>query len=281
MDVLEYVKLNLKNESIISDDIVLARFCTVKNNYKHSSYVSSNLLNIVYKGKKILHTQDGNIEIKAGEAFFITKGEYIMSEVIGEDDYECLLIFFDHEKARKLISDLPFKLNNNNLNQTQNIFKFELIEPLQNTIDTLKTYLEDKPKFSDELINLKLKELIFLVLGSNMKDNFVRFCQNLTLNKTDLKSFMENNFEKNLSIEEYAKLSGRSLSGFKNEFKNIFEETPMQWVLKKRVEKADFLIHELGYDVGAAAIDVGFKTHAHFTRVYKKHYNKIPSLTDK
>jgi len=83
-----------------------------------------------------------------------------------------------------------------------------------------------------------------------------------------------------LTLEEYAKLSGRSLSGFKSEFKGIFEETPMQWVLKKRVQKADFLINELGYDIGTAALDVGFKTHAHFTRVYKKHYNKTPSLID-
>ena len=123
--------------------------------------------------------------------------------------------------------------------------------------------------------------MIFLILGSDLKDKFINFCQNLTLDKTDLKSFMENNFEKNLTLEEYAKLSGRSLSGFKNEFKNISNDTPMQWIQKKRLEKADFLINELSYDIGTAALEVGFKTHAHFTRVYKKHYNKTPSFTDK
>lgn len=281
MDALEYVKLNLKDESIITNEVVLARFFTVESNYKHSSYVSSNLLNIVYKGKKILHTKDGNIEIKAGEAFFITKGEYVVSEVTSDSDYECLLIFFDHDKARKLISDLPFKLNNKTSKQTQNVFKFDVGDSIQNTIDTLKNYLDEKPKFSDELITLKLKELIFLILGSDSKDKFINFCQNLTLDKTDLKSFMENNFEKNLTLEEYANLSGRSLSGFKNEFKNISNDTPMQWIQKKRLEKADFLINELSYDVGVAALEVGFKTHAHFTRVYKKHYNKTPSFTDK
>lgn len=280
MDALEYVKENLKDEAIISDEIVLAKFCTVENNYKHSSIISGNLLNIVYKGKKILHTKDGNIEVKAGEAFFITKGEYIMSEVIGEEDYECLLIFFDHDKARKLISELPFKLHNKN-KDTQNIFKFDLEAKIQGTIDTLITYLEDRSSFSDELITLKLKELMFLILGTSLKDNFISFCQNLTLDKADLKSFMENNYERNLSIEEFSKLSGRSLSAFKNEFKTIFKTTPMQWLLQKRVEKARFLIHELGYDVGTAALDVGFKTHAHFSRVYKKHYNEQPSLRDK
>lgn len=280
MDALQYVKEHLKGEAIITDEVVLAKFCTVDNNYKHTAIISSNLLNIVYKGTKILHTKEGNIEVKEGEAFFITKGEYIMSEVIGQSDYECLLIFFDHDKARKLISELPFKLHNQTL-ETQSIFNFGLNENVQSTINSLKEYLETKPTFADELITLKLKELMLLILGSPLKENFIRFCQNLTTNKTDLKSFMENNFEKNLTIEEFARFSGRSHSGFKSEFKNIFDITPMQWLLKKRVQKARFLIHELGYDVGTAALEVGFKTHAHFSRVYKKHYNTNPSLTDK
>ena len=204
-----------------------------------------------------------------------------MSEVVGDSEYKCLLIFFDHHLTRKLISELPFKLNTNKNIDTKNIFKFEVDAFLQNTADTLKLYLEDKPKFSEELISLKLKELILLILGTDSKENFISFCQNLIFDKSDLKSFMESNFEKDLSIEEFAKLSGRSLSGFKSEFKLIFDETPMQWILKKRVEKGKFLIHQLGYDVGSAALSVGFKTHAHFSRVYKKQFNKSPSLIDK
>ncbi len=281
MNTIEYIKEHHSKDSIITKDIVLAKFCTAENNYKHSSVISSNLLNIVYRGTKILHTIDGDIKIKAGEAFFITKGEYIMSEVIGDEDYECLLVFFDHHLTQKLISELPFKLKFNKYTDTKNLFKFEVDSFFQNTADTLKLYLEDKPKFSDELISLKLKELILLILGSKSKDNFISFCQNLTLDKSDLKSFMESNFEKDLSIDEFAKLSGRSLSGFKSEFKSIFNETPMQWILKKRVEKGKFLIHELGYDVGTAALSVGFKTHAHFSRVYKKQFNTNLSLKDK
>ena len=281
MNAIEYIKEHHSKDSIITKDMVLAKFCTVQNNYKHPSFISCNLLNVVYKGTKILHTVDGDIEIKAGEAFFITKGEYIMSEVVSDEDYECLLIFFDHQMTRKLISELPFKLNSTKSIETKNIFKFQVDSFLQNSVDTLKNYLENKPKFTEELITLKLKELILLILGTDSKENFISFCQNLIFDKSDLKSFMETNFEKDLTLEEFAKLSGRSLSGFKNEFKSIFGETPMQWILKKRVEKGKFLIQELRYDVGTAALSVGFKTHAHFSRVYKKQFNTNPSLIDK
>lgn len=281
MNAIEYIKEHHSKDSIITKDIVLAKFCALENNYKHSFEIPCNLLNIVYSGTKILHTVDGDIEVQAGEAFFITKGEYVMSEVVGESEYKCLLIFFDYHLTRKLVSELPFKLNTNKNINTKNIFKFPVDAFLQNTADTLKLYLEDKPKFSDELISLKLKELILLILGTDSKENFISFCQNLIFDKSDLKSFMEANFEKDLTLEEFAKLSGRSLSGFKNEFKTIFKETPMQWILKKRIEKGKFLIHQLGYDVGTAALSVGFKTHAHFSRVYKKQFDISPSFTDK
>lgn len=280
MNAIEYLKQHHNDDTIITKDVTLAKFCSVSNNYKHTFEIPCNLLNIVYSGTKILHTVDGDIEVKVGEAFFMTKGEYVMSEVIGDEDYECLLIFFDHHITRKLIAELPFKLNSDTSKDTKNIFKFQMNSFLQNTADSFKLYLEDKPKFSDELISLKLKELILLVLGTEHKENFISFCQNLILDKSDLKSFMESNFEKDLSIEEFAKLSGRSLSGFKSEFKSIFDETPMKWILKKRVEKGKFLIQELGYDVGSAALSVGFKTHAHFTRIYKEQFNVTPSFTD-
>ena len=281
MNAIEYIKEHHSKDSIITKDIVLAKFCALENNYKHSFIIPCNLLNIVYSGTKILHTVDGDIKIKAGEAFFITKGEYIMSEVVSDEDYECLLIFFDHQMTRKLISELPFKLNSTKSIETKNIFKFQVDSFLQNSVDTLKNYLENKPKFTEELITLKLKELILLILGTDSKENFISFCQNLIFDKSDLKSFMEANFEKDLTLEEFAKLSGRSLSGFKSEFKSIFGETPMQWILKKRVEKGKFLIQELRYDVGTAALSVGFKTHAHFSRVYKKQFNTNPSFIDK
>ncbi len=281
MNAIDYIKKHHSKDSIITKDIVLVKFCTLENNYKHSFEIPCNLVNIVYSGTKILHTVDGDIEVQAGEALFLTKGEYVMSEVVGESQYKCLLIFFDHHLMRKLISELPFKLNTNKNIDTKNIFKFPIDSFLQNTADTLKLYLEDKPRFTEELISLKLKELILLILGTDSKENFISFCQNLIFDKSDLKSFMEANFEKDLTLEEFAKLSGRSLSGFKSEFKSIFEETPMQWILKKRVEKGKFLIQQLGYDVGTAALNVGFKTHAHFSRVYKTHFNSTPSFIDK
>ncbi|WP_024954706.1 AraC family transcriptional regulator [Sulfurospirillum arcachonense] len=281
MNAIEYLKNHHANDTIISKGITLAKFCTLETTYKNTSIIPCNLLNIVYKGTKVLHTKDGDVEIKAGEAFLITKGEYVMSEVVGDEEYMCLLIFFEQQLTKQLISELPFKFNSNKIHNTQNLLKFKVDSFLQNSVDSLKLYLDNKPTFTDELLTLKLKELMLLLLGSKARQNIIRFFQTSILDKSDLKSFMENNYEKDLTIAEYAKLSGRSLSAFKNEFKAIYKETPMKWILKKRLEKGKFLIQELGYEVGLAAHTVGFKTHAHFTRLYTKEFGNNPSFIDK
>lgn len=281
MNAIEYLKKNHAKDTIISKGFTLAKFCTLKTTHKNSAIIPCNLLNIIYKGTKILHTKEGDIEVKAGEAFLITKGEYFMSEVVGDEEYMCLLIFFEQQLTKQLISELPFKINSKKTSNTSNLLKFKVDSFLQNSVDSLKLYLDDRPTFTEELLAIKLKELILLLLGSNTRQDIIRFFQNSILDKSDLKSFMENNYEKDLTIEEFARLSGRSLSAFKNEFKTIYKETPMKWILKKRLEKGKFLIQELGYEVGLAAHTVGFKTHAHFTRLYTKEFGINPSFIDK
>lgn len=281
MNAIEYLKLNHTKDTVISKGIVIAKYCILDNNHKHGAIIPCNLLNIVYSGTKIIHTSEGDIKINAGEGFFITKGEYVMSEVIGDEEYSCLLIFFDDILSAKLFSELTFKNANNNLYENKNFLKIKLNPFIKNSADAILLFLKDRPLFTDELLMLKLKELMLLLLGSDYKESFIRLFKSSISNKVDLKSFMEDNFDKELTIEELAKLSGRSLSAFKREFRLVFNEAPMRWIHKKRLLRGKFLIEKLGFDIGLTARSVGFKTHSHFSRLYKEMFGIPPSLSNK
>lgn len=60
--------------------------------------------------------------------------------------------------------------------------------------------------------------------------------------KNDLETFMNKKYAFNLSTERFATLTGRSLSAFKRDFKEIYDETPNRWLVKKRLQEACFLI---------------------------------------
>lgn len=277
MDAINYLKEHHKNDTLETKGIVLAKYCTLSNNYKHKSIISRNLLNIVYSGTKILNTVHGDVEVRAGEAFFLTKGEYLMSEVIGEEEYSCLLVFFDDYLSARLFSELPFKNTPLKVKNGRNFFKVKMNPFIKANADSMLLFLQEKPEFSEELLLLKLKELMLLLLGGEDRGEFIGFFRSALFSKSDLASFMESNFERDLPLKELAALSGRSLSAFKSEFQKSFDTTPKKWIQKKRLEKGRFLIEKMGYDIGVAALSAGFKSHAHFTRAYKGAYGYPPS----
>ena len=279
MDAINYLKEHHKEDTLETKGIVLAKYCTLCNNYKHTSIISRNLLNIVYSGTKVLHTTGGDVEVRTGEAFFLAKGEYLMSEVVGEEEYSCLLVFFDDYLSARLFSEMPFKNTPLKVKNSRNFFKVKLNPFIKANADSLLLFLQERPEFSEELLLLKLKELMLLLLGSEDGEDFIRFFRSALFSKSDLVSFMQSNYECDLALKELAALSGRSLSAFKAEFQKNFNETPKKWILKKRLEKGRFLIEKMGYDVGVAAITAGFKSHAHFTRSYKEVYGHPPSVT--
>ena len=56
--------------------------------------------------------------------------------------------------------------------------------------------------------------------------------------KQDLEAFMLKNFQYNAPLESFAKLSGRSLTGFKRDFAVTFNTSPGKWLKDKRLSEA-------------------------------------------
>ncbi len=95
--------------------------------------------------------------------------------------------------------------------------------------------------------------------------------------RSDLRVFMENNFLSDMSVEQFAHFAGRSLSTFKREFVKIFEQTPHQWILDKRLEYARKLLESRKYPLSEVYLKAGFKNPTHFATCFKKRYGLTPS----
>jgi AraC-like DNA-binding protein len=283
--VIDYIKKNYNDHAIEANGIVIARYFSVQDHYKAEAYMEQNLLNIILEGKKMLHTQNGDVEVKAGEAFFLSRGEYVMSEVCENGNYTCLLIFFDENIIAhwltSVLQEMPLPVSMLNA-KPEPFCKIELTPIMKSTALSLLPFIEQKPAFVDKILALKLQELLLLLLGSREGEKLVSFFQTLLPRGIDLKVFMEEFFTQNWSIAEFAKRSGRSLSAFKTEFALQLNTSPMKWILDKRVERAHFLIKKGGFSIGEASFRAGFKSQSHFTRLFKERYAQPPkNFTDK
>ncbi len=80
-----------------------------------------------------------------------------------------------------------------------------------------------------------------------------------------------------LSMEQIASFTGRSLATFKRDFKKISSLTPQKWLIKKRLEMAYIKLKEEGKKVQDVYMEVGFKNPSHFSTAFKKQYGISPT----
>jgi len=88
---------------------------------------------------------------------------------------------------------------------------------------------------------------------------------------------MNRNYKFNVSVERFAYLTGRSLSGFKRDFKSIFNQTPNKWLVQKRLQEAHFLIQKKNEKPSEIYLELGFEALSHFSFAFKKLFGLTPT----
>lgn len=62
--------------------------------------------------------------------------------------------------------------------------------------------------------------------------------------KPDQTDFTNKNFTSDLSVEQFAHYTGRSLPSFKRDFSELFHETPSRCIIKRCLEEAYILLKQ-------------------------------------
>jgi AraC family transcriptional regulator, exoenzyme S synthesis regulatory protein ExsA len=86
----------------------------------------------------------------------------------------------------------------------------------------------------------------------------------------------ENTFNP-VSLNDLAYLSGRSLSTFKREFKDVYNTPPLQWIRNRRLDRARELLTHSPLSVTDICFTTGFENVAHFSKVFKERFGISPS----
>lgn len=129
------------------------------------------------------------------------------------------------------------------------------------------------------LLELKFRELV-LTIADNPANKELRSYFSFLMqhpHAVSLQKIMEENFSFNLQLEEFARLSNRSLSAFKRDFQKQFNTTPGKWLIQKRLAHAKHLLSHSGKTVNEASFESGFESAAHFSRTFRKHFGVMPS----
>lgn len=85
------------------------------------------------------------------------------------------------------------------------------------------------------------------------------------------------NYQKAISIEEYAASHNMSTSWFIRNFKEYTNVTPAQYILSLRISNARTLLETTSYNVSEISNIIGYDNPLYFSRIFKKQCGMSPS----
>jgi AraC-like DNA-binding protein len=89
-------------------------------------------------------------------------------------------------------------------------------------------------------------------------------------------TYVEQNFDKEIPIDEVAGLIGLSIPSFCNFFKTATQSTFTDFVNRYRIQKACLLLHE-DKTIAETSFATGFNNVTYFNKVFKNIVHKTPS----
>ncbi len=244
---------------------------------QREGYISNHVVSILLAGQQKIKTYEENvITINSGEILFIPRGLYHITDLVPENgSFHSLLFYFDDNILQEFLSTVRVKevikkevpeFLKLDVNPTISLFAKSLIQIYQ------PQKLKDK-----SFLDLKILELLHLMNELITEQKFTEFLFQLTLpKKRNIRTFIENNFDKPLKIEDYAYLTGRSVSTFRRDFKEQFDSTPKKWLKGKRIEKAINLLENKELSVTQLAYEVGYGNISYFIKEFKTQIGLSP-----
>ena len=240
-------------------------------------YVSTHAITLVLKGMLRVESEDGLFaEVPANKMIFLPKGLYTISDILPMNgSFEAIVFFFDKDVLSNFITSANLK---NSKEKCVSHHILEYTDSLRIFVNSLLQLYSNKEKPHRQLTGMKLFELLHLISASQPTDCFLNALA--TLNNKErkgLKEFMQANFSKPLSIEDYAYLTGRTLSTFRRDFKTQFGGiSPKQWLIEKRLEKAKDLLQRNNMPVSDVVIEIGYENIPHFIKAFHKKFGIPP-----
>ena len=240
-------------------------------------YLSSVAILLVTKGKQVIRNYDGEDSvIKENEIVILPKDLYVVSDfVTNQNSFEAIIFFINDQLIKKFLPFYPMEKIANKTNSR--VIKVAASNQVREYIHYLRAVHQNK-KSNNDLLEIKIIEFLLLV---GIQDNAKLFISSLIypIKKRGIKQFMEDNYLANLKINDYAVLTGRSVSTFIREFKRLYGTTPNKWLINKRISKAHDLLNDTNMNVTEVSMEVGYENVSHFIKAYKEVYGVTPKST--
>jgi len=257
-------------------------FCSARTNKmtEKEQFVPAHVLIHVLSGRLSVVDADLHHAFQKGDTLFVrrnTLAKFTKYPVSTGEPFKTLSIFIRRSFLQAYMAREGFRPDAaDHAGEFCRVKKLPPSALMNNLFDSLRLYFDSGMDLDRELSDIKTGEAILILkqMDRPLYESLFHFTET---GKIDLEDFMCKNFVFNVPLETFSKMTGRSLSTFKRDFKSIFDESPARWLKKKRLEHAYYLIKEKNKAPSDVYLEVGFENLSHFSSSFKEAYGRNPS----
>jgi AraC family transcriptional regulator, exoenzyme S synthesis regulatory protein ExsA len=243
-----------------------------------TAYTTETEIIHIFEGRLSGRCGNLSVSIGAGETLLIRRNTYFDFEKTADagQAYRSMLFFLKDE-----FIDAFFKTQLNHIIfmagvTTAPFYRINAAPTVSGFMTSLLPYFSASPTLQTDIVKVKTWEIL-INLAALQPEVLAYLTQPAGHDsRLDLVVFMERSFTKNLSLQQFAHQSGRSLSTFKREFEAIFNMSPARWLKERRLQLAKQLIQSTAKSVTEIGLEVGFEDPSHFTKAFKLQFGVLP-----
>jgi AraC-like DNA-binding protein len=238
-----------------------------------------------------LFSLEGEIQFHADEDQFVVPSNYSLllncvntgkkiSNTTSGTQSELVVISFHPETLKRIYQrELPLLLQkpkNSISNQSTEKINNDFL--IKKYIEGLLFYFENPSLVNEEILILKLKEIILLLSQTQNAETIqVILSQLFSPAIYSFKQIIEANIFLQVGVDDLAQKTNLSVSSFKREFTKLYNDSPANYIKTQRLEKAAELLMVSDERITDIAFDCGFNDLANFTKSFHDKYSVTPT----
>lgn len=264
----------------------IVKYVDSGNNGIKSESLSRYALGYVLQGHKNVYYGDRRYKISRGEIFYMGVGHHYVENIGGENgEFEQIIFYYTPSEMQRVLSylNMTFGLHITNRHACEKCLGREHVSmPAGNTMKCffqncnsyLRTEFFDNGDVAD---TLKMTELVYMIISLDDCCLKSKILHNADSARENFDQIIYDHIFKDVSIEELASASNRSLTSFKKEFKRRFIIPPHRWYIRQRLAHSRMLLVSTSKSVAEIGNDCAFPNTSHFIKLFKREYKVTPA----
>lgn len=265
---------------------MIVKYVETSHNGIQSQNLTRYAIGYVLRGTKYIYDGDQRTGIGKGQIFFLGIGHHYIEDVPEKGQpFEQIMIYYRPDELQRILMHLniTYGLGIHTEHYCERCMGRKFVGTpgwprIRTFFTNLNGYLRDEQfRHDDAAENIKMTELIYLITSHEDSCIKSKILSNVDAAKENFEQTIYDHIFKDVSIEELARLTHRSLTSFKKEFRRHFEMPPHKWYIRQRLMHSRLLLISTSKSISEIGNECTFPNTSHFIKLFKKEYQMTPA----